>query len=503
VLLRLTALQRAQIGLLKSFGYSRVAVSSHYVKFALWTVMAGGLGGIAVGAWLGHGLAQLYARFYHFPQLDFALSGFTIASALLIAALSAGAGALLAARRVVALSPAESMRPEAPARFQPGPLERLGLQRWIPLTVRMVLRNLERKPLKSVLSILGLAAALALVITGQYTFDALNEIVRVQFRVAQRDDVSVGFNEPRDWSVAHNLVSLPGVLRVEPFRTMPVTMRYRHHSKKTAIIALSSQPQLRRVLDETERTVDLPPQGIVLTTTLAKTLGIGVGARLEIAFLEGQRVTAHAPVARIIDEPIGMFAYMDAKAIAQLAQEPVSASGAFLSVDPAHQGALYRLLKTVPAIKTVSLREATLESFMATVAQNMRINTIVLVSFACIIALGVVYNATRIAFSEQAIELASLRILGFTNAEVAAMLLGQQAALTLAALPLGCLLGYALAALLSMLLSQELFRIPLVVSSRTFVLSIVVVLTAAAGAGYLVWRQLRRLDLIEVLKTRE
>jgi putative ABC transport system permease protein len=503
VLLRLITLQRAQIGLLKSFGYSRLTVSMHYVKFALLTVMTGGAGGIAVGAWLGHGLARVYARFYHFPRLAFALSGFAVAAALSIAALSAIGGALLAARRVVALSPAESMRPEAPARFKPGPLERLGLQRWMPLPVRMVLRNLERKPLKSLLSILGLASALALVITGQYTFDALNEIVRLQFRVAQRDDVTVSFNEARDWSVAHNLAALPGVLRVEPYRAMAVTMRYRHHSKKTVVMALAPRRELRRVLDEREHAIELPPKGIVLTRVLAETLGITAGERLQIAFMEGQRQTVETPVAQIIDEPIGMFSYMDAAALAALAQEPLTASGAYLAVDPARQDALYRTLKSVPAVRSVSLREATLQSFMATVAENMRINTIVLVTFACVIALGVVYNATRIALSEQAIELASLRILGFTNAEVAAMLLGQQGALTLAALPLGCVLGYGLAALLSMLLSQDLFRIPLVVSSRTFALSIGVVLAAAAAAGYLVWRKLRRLDLIEVLKTRE
>ncbi|MFS0753988.1 ABC transporter permease [Noviherbaspirillum sp. 1P10PC] len=503
VLLRLTTLQRAQIGLLKSFGYSRLSVSLHYMKFALLTVMTGGMGGIAVGAWLGHGLARLYARFYHFPQLSFALSGFAIAAALSIAALSAVAGALLAARRVVTLSPAESMRPEAPARFRPGPLERLGLQRWIALPVRMVLRNLERKPAKSLLSILGLASALALVITGQYTFDALNEIVRVQFRVAQRDDVTLSFNEPRDWSVAYDLAALPGVLRVEPFRSAAVTMRFRHRSKRTAIVALPPRRELRRVLDEDERAIDLPPRGIVLTRMLADTLGIAEGEHLEIAFMEGQRQRAETPVVRIIDEPIGMLSYMDARAMAALAQEPLMASGAFLAVDPQSQGALYRQLKTVPAIRSVSLREATLQSFLSTVAENMRINTVVLVSFACIIALGVVYNATRIALSEQAIELASLRILGFTTAEVAAMLLGQQAALTLASLPLGCLLGYGLAALLSELLSQDLFRIPLVVSHRTFLLSIGVVLAAAAVASALVWRKVRRLDLIEVLKTRE
>jgi putative ABC transport system permease protein len=183
--------------------------------------------------------------------------------------------------------------------------------------------------------------------------------------------------------------------------------------------------------------------------------------------------------------------------------EPETASGAFLSIDPRYQATLFRTLKTIPAIGSVNLREATLQSFLSSVAENLTMNTIVLVSFACIIAAGVVYNSARIALSEHAIELASLRILGFTKEEVGAMLLGEQGLLTLAALPLGCAIGYALAALLSVLLSQELFRIPLIVSSRTFLLSIGVVLAAAAVSGYLVWRKVRRLDLIEVLKTRE
>ncbi|HVK94118.1 MAG TPA: FtsX-like permease family protein [Noviherbaspirillum sp.] len=503
VLSRITALQRAQIGLLKSFGYTRFAVGIHYLKFALLTVMVGGVLGIALGAWLGHGLAQLYARFYHFPRLEFSLSSFAVVTSLLIAALSAIGGAALAVARVLRLSPAESMRPESPARFQPGSLERLGLQRFMPLSVRMIMRNLERNPVKALLSILGLSLALSLVITGQYSFDALNEIIRVQFRVAQRDDVTVSFNEVRDISVAHHLASLPGVVRVEPFKNTAVELQFRHRIKKTAIIGMTPARELRLILDEQERPIELPQEGIVLTKKLAEILGMDAGDMLTVSFLEGQRKTVVTPVTKIVDEPIGTFSYMDVRALARLASEPLTASGAFLSVDPQQKSALYRTLKSVPAVSSVNLREATLQSFLDTIAENMRMNTIVLVSFACVIALGVMYNSARIALSEHAIELASLRILGFTNGEVGVMLLGQQAVLTLAAIPAGCLLGYGLAALLSILLSQELFRIPLVVSTRTFLLSIGVVLLAAAVSGLLVWRKVRKLDLIEVVKNRE
>ncbi|RZI42678.1 FtsX-like permease family protein [Herbaspirillum sp. HC18] len=503
VLLRIITLQRAQIALLKSFGYSNFSVALHYLKFSFLTVMIGGVFGIALGGWMGSGLANLYARFYHFPRMDFSLSAFSIALSLLVAAAAAIFGAGLAVARVLRLVPAEAMRPEAPAHFRPGPLERLGLQRFMPLSMRMVLRNLERNPAKTMLSILGLALSISLMITGQYTFDALNEIIRLQFRTAQRDDVTVSFNEVRNTSVVHNLASLPGVLRVEPFRNVPVKMHFRHRTKKAVVIGMAPVRELRMVLDAQERPIELPAEGIVMTKKLAEILAVSAGDTLSLEVLEGRRKTIDVPVTAVIDEPIGTFSYMSNAALAKALQEPETSTGAFLAVDPARQGELYRTLKNVPAIDSVNVREVTLQSFLSTIAENMRINTRVIVMFACVIAAGVVYNSARIALSEHAVELASLRILGFTRGEVGRMLLGEQSLLTLAAIPLGCALGYALAALLSELLSQDLFRIPLVISTRTFLLSIGVVLLSAAGSGFLVWRKVQKLDLIEVLKTRE
>lgn len=503
VLLRMTSLQRAQIGLLKSFGYGNVAIGIHYLKFALLTVGFGGLLGIALGAWMGEQLALVYARFYHFPSLHFSLGLRTFSLAALIAVLAAALGAVLAVARVLRLPPAEAMRPPGPARFRPGPLERLGLQRFMALPLRMVLRNLERHPARAGLSVLGLALAASLMVTGQYAFDALEEIIRIQFRTAQRDDITVNFNEVRGLAALRALASMPGVLRVEGFRSAAVRLRAGHREKKTVILALAPASALRRVLDETERGIALPAHGIVLTKKLAELLGQRAGDLLQVEFMEGRRHTTVVRVAAVIDEPIGLFSYMDRRALAQLLGESETVSGAYLQLDLQQQASLYRRLKEIPAIGSVTLREATLESFMSTVAENLRINTIVMVIFACVIAVGVVYNAARIALSEHALELASLRILGFTKGEVGRILLGEQALLVLASLPLGAAIGYGLSALLSELLSQELFRIPLVVSPRTFLTAAATVLLSSVASGFLVWRKVRQLDLIDVLKTRE
>jgi putative ABC transport system permease protein len=503
VLLRLTALQRAQIGLLKSFGYSNAATGIHYLQLALLTVATGGIAGIALGAWLGGGLARLYARFYHFPTLSFSLSPAVMAQAFNLAVLAAVVGAGLAVQRVLRLSPAEAMRPDAPARFRLGWLDKAGLQRALPLPLRMVLRNLARSPVKSGLTILGIALSGSLVVTALFTFDAINEIIRLQFRIAQRDDVTVTFNTVRTLAVTHQLAALPGVLRAEPFLNSAVTLHWQHRKKKTAVVGLPRQRQLRLTLDAAERSTELPAQGIVLTKVLADSLQVHAGDHISMAFTEGRRLLVSVPIVMIVEEPIGSFAYMDLTALAQLLQQDITVSGAYLSVDRLQQTQLYRALKSVPAIASVSLREATVQSFLATVGENIRINNTVLILFACVIASGVIYNAARIALSEHAIELASLRILGFSQREVAQLLLAEQAILTGIAIPLGCAIGYVLAALIATLLSQELFRIPLIVSDRTFLVAALVIVLAASGSASLVWLRLRKLNLIEVLKTRE
>jgi len=503
VLLRLIALQRMQIGLLKSFGYSHGAIASHYMQFALITVATGSMAGIGLGSWLGHGLAHLYARFFHFPTLSFSLSASLVLTALIVSLLSALLGSGLAAHRVLRMTPAEAMRPESPLRYRQSHLESSALWRHLPLALRMVSRNLLRTPLKTSLTILGLSMSAALVIIGLFSFDALNEIIRFQYRVLQRDEISVTFNEEHSADTVHRLSRLPGVLRAEGFLSLPVKLRVQHREKRTAIIGLERGRQLRLTVDVQEHAIELPSEGLVSSRMLADLLQFRIGDSVEIHFLTGRRQKIEVPVRLILDEPIGAFAYMDLQAMSRMLHTAPAVNGAWLALDMTQAEVFYRTIKTLPVLASTSLREATLQSFLATVGENIRINNRVLVIFACVIAAGIIYNAARIALSEHATELASLRILGFTRAEVTVLLLTEQWLLTALAMPLGCLIGYGLAAGIAALLSQELFRIPLIVSGRTFLSATVVVILSALASSVSIWRRLQKLDLIAVLKTRE
>lgn len=503
VLSRLVAMQRNAVGLLKACGYSDVAVGFHYLKFALVAVMIGTAAGVPLGVWLGHGLARMYQDFFRFPELKFVAGFRLIFWGITISGLAAALGALSSLRAVIILPPAEAMRPESPPLFQKGFAERLGLVRRAAISVRMIVRNLERRPWKASLTLLGMAFALAILIVGFYFFDAIDYLVRVQFRTAQRDDVTVSLVEPRGAAARYEIGHMIGVLRVERFRTVPARLRFGPRSRRVVLQGLDPNGDLRRVVGMRLGTARVPSQGLLLTSKLAEILAVRPGDILSVEVLDGKRPTRQIAVSGLTDEMIGLSAYMDIAALNRMLREGPSTSGAFLSVDSAKLPALYSQLKRTPAIAGVSVREAMLDSFYRTIAQSLQISTTALNLFAGLIAMGLVYNSARVALSERGHELASLRVLGFSQREIGFMLLGEQGLLALASVPLGFLIGYAFCAGLTEAMQTELYRMPLVVNTQTYALSALIVALASAATGLLVYRRLSRLDLIAVLKARE
>ena len=503
VLSRLVSTQRDQIAVLKAFGYSDALVGGHYLKLSLAPVAAGSVAGAALGLWFALKLAAIYARFYQFPVLRYRPSPGIAALAVLIGGGAALAGALSAVHRAVSLPPAEAMRPEGPTRYRPGLARRLGLERLLPLSARIVLRNLERQPLKALLSTLGLALAVAIVVTGFYAFDAVEWMRNVQFGRIQREDVTVVFRDPGESAACHELARLPGVLRVEPFRSAAVRLRHGPRAERTAILALDRGAELRKIVDAGLRTHELPLEGLLLTSMLAAKLGVRPGDSITVEVLEGKRPVREVEVAGLVDEMVGTAVYMERGELGRLLGEGPAVSGAWLAVDPAASATLYARLKRLPEVSGVAVKQVALEGFDRTVAESFRLSLLTVIGFACVIAFGVVYNGARIGLSERGRELASLRILGFSRREVASMLLGEQALLTLLSIPLGFAIGYGLCALMAWRFESELFRLPLVISGSTYLLAVAVVGAAAVLSGLAVRRRLNRMDLVSVLKTRE
>jgi putative ABC transport system permease protein len=503
VLSRLVSMQRAQIGLLKAFGRSDFRVGLHYLQFSVATIGIGLILGVPFGLYLGTAFVDVYRDYFHFPKLTLVLDAALLLIAVAISLVVASAGALAAVRRAVALPPAEAMRPEPPARFRAGFIERAGFVRWLPSSMRMIVRNLTRKPWKALLSVLGIAFAVGLMVVGNFILDAVNHMMMVQFELVQRDNVTVLFNNPRPASAVFDVARLPGVLRAEPFRAAPVWLRHAHRSKRVEVIGFPPGMELHQLIDKQLRRVNVPPEGLVLGTKLAQILGVSPGDSVSMEVLEGSRTVREIPVVGTVDELLGLGVYMDARALARLLREDNSISGAYVQLDTSQEPQLYDSLKRTPAVAGVVIRSAMQKSVQDTMDESFTFVSVILVLFASVIVVGMVYNSVRIALSERGNELASLRVLGFTQREITVILLGEQAVLTLWAIPLGLVIGYGLCALLVPAFDREMFRLPLVVGKWSYIYPVAAALTAALFSGLLVARRLRHLDLIAVLKTRE
>lgn len=503
VLGRLVSTEREQIAVLKAFGYSDWAVGWHYLKFALVALLLGCVVGVGVGVRFAALTIARYTEFYRFPEFLFRLDWTALTLAVLITIAAAVLGAAGAVRRVVALPPAAAMQPEPPVRFQRALFERLHLDRVLRVPGRIIARNLERRPLKAIMSALGIACAVAILLVGRFFVDAILRIADVQFRHVQRENLTVVFNAPRSSTARFELGHLPGVLALETYRNVPARIRAGHRNRRGAVLGLEPGGELRRLVGADYRVTPIPPDGIVLTGKLAQILDVTAGDTVTIEVLEGSRPTRRVPVAGVVNELLGLSMYMDERALNRLMAEGNTLSGALLQVDPAAAAMLAARLKRLPGVAGVSSRDAALASFESTLARSIGVMTTILVGFAGALAVAMVYNAARIALSERGRELASLRVLGFTRGEITVMLLGEQAVLVCGGIAAGVVMGYALCAVLAGLYQWELFRLPLVLTGSTYVFAVGVVVAAALGSGLLVRRRLNRLDLVAVLKTRE
>ena len=503
LLARLIALQRSQIALLKAFGYSDARIGAHYLELALVIVGIGLIIGVALGAYFGAALIGVYRQYFHFPALRYGLGPSLVLEATGIAIAAGIGGSLTAVQRAVRLPPAEAMRPEPPRSFRAGVLDRMGILRRLDTVTRAILRNLARRPWRAAISILAIAAAVATVVIGRFMFDAVNALMAVHFGAAEREDVTVVFNETRSAGVMASLRQLPAVLRAEPFRAMPALLRAGHREKRVSVLALRPSGTLRQLIDARRRRIDVPPEGLVLTRKLARILGVAEGDRVIVEQLDGRRRQFTAAVARLSDEPIGMNGYMDADALAGILGEEAPVSGAVLQVDASREAALFAALKRTPAVAAVSIRSATLATIREIMNRSFILMTVVMTGFGIVLVAGVVYNSIRIALSERGNELASLRVLGFTRVEVGQLLLGEQALLTLLAIPAGCALGALMCRLLVPAFDRELFRLPFTLTGATFGFASLVTLGSATLAGCIVAGRIAGLDLIGVLKSRE
>ena len=503
VISRLINTQKEIIAILKAFGYSNGQIAWHYAQLVLLITGLGIITGTALGMYLGQLMTELYIDYYRFPDLLYSLDPVILVGVALACCLASLTGCMHAVWQAATLPPAEAMRPEKPAHYRKTWLEKSLLRRWLSPSDRMIMRHLGFKPVKTALAVIGLAMATAIMMVGNFQQDAIKLMMHVQFQLTQKQDIEVSLYEPVSSKALGSFYAIEGVNHVEGTRNAAVRLHFQNKSHRTGIQGLPADATLQQVLDQQLKAIQMPEKGLMLTDHLADKIGARAGDIIEVEFLDGKQQTRRIVVSELSRQFLGLGAYMQRQQLNRLLGEGPAVNTVLLAIDERHADNVYRALKNMPMVAGVNLRQTVIDSFYQIMEQMVLIFTFVNAALGGVIAFGVVYNTVRIALAEHGRELASLRVLGYTQPEVAYILLGELVVLTLVSLPLGFWIGEHLCRFMADNMQSDLFRVPLVLNSYTYAFSALVVMLSAAVSAWIVWRRLHKLDLVEVLKTRE
>lgn len=497
---RVVEAQRGQIAALKALGFPTGPILRHYVLLVGLVALSGAALGVLAGDLLARAIVESYRPFFVFPAMEHRLEAWPVAVALLASLALAVAAAWRAVARVVFLPVSESLRQATPTAGR-----RFGAKRSARLSPRAAIawRGMIGRPIRTGLSILGVALAVPLVVLGQFWFDALGALLDLGFERVDRADAFAVLNRPVPAGELDAFAAAPGALLAEGQRIVPVRLSAGHRSHRIALTGLPTDGDLRAPREADLARVPLPREGLLLGARLAGKLGVRVGDEVTIEVLDGARPVRSVVLAETARDAMGYLALMERDALNALLREAPTINAVAFRVDPTLADALMARLSAMPAVEAVSVKATWLRLFETTVMGLIRVSAYIVTGFGLLIAIGVVYNSARVAFQERAWELASLRVLGFTRAEVSHILFAELAAVVALGVPIGVVLARWLVVALLGARHNESFDLPAIVSPSTLATAALFVAASALASACLVRRRVDRLDIVSALKARE
>ena len=228
----------------------------------------------------------------------------------------------------------------------------------------MIIRRLEANRVATMLSILGIAMGLAILVLGSFMEDTIAFVMDVQFGRAQRQDVMLTFNETQSPSAIYDALHLPGVSLAEPFRSVAVRLRHDTRQYRLSLMGLADTPKLYRVLDDQQQAIGFPEQhGLTVTQKLAELLDVKLGDEVSVEVLESDREPQKLIVASIFPNFTDPGAYLNRYDLHRFMKESERLSGVFLSVESAKLNSLYASVKETPSIAGVLDNNAARNNF--------------------------------------------------------------------------------------------------------------------------------------------
>ena len=502
---RMVAQQRTVIGTLRALGYSSFAILRHYLGFGVIVGALGGVFGMAFGWWTQGQMIGLYGVFYTLPGFvphfypNIFLTGFFISIAFAVA------GTVKGVRHAVRLQPAEAMRPPPPERGGRVLPERMGaLWRRLSFRRKMILRAVFRNPFRSTVSIAASFISTTLVFGVLSNVASLDYLMNYEFNRVMHQDVTVSLRDPAGRRGPSELAGMPLVASVEPQLAVVCDVANGPRRRRIGVTGIARGNRLYTPLDGAGQPIVIPDEGLVLTRKLAEILDAEPGDSVRLRPLIGRRQEVEAAVVGVVDTFLGLSAYADIAYLSRLLGEEWSANVLLGTEAPAPtRSGFLNALRERPKVVGVGERSRALTQMNETLGRTMGTMISIMVIFAGMIAFGSVLNAALVSLSERQREVGTLRALGYTPRQVAAVFSGESVLLNGVGILLGMAGGVGFTHMISAIYNTELYRFPTVITPERFFVVAALMAAFVGLAQLIVGRLVRRLPWLEVLNVQE
>ncbi|MFX4261902.1 FtsX-like permease family protein [Pelotomaculum propionicicum] len=505
---RMVKTQRSQIGTMKAIGYNNPQILWHYTSYAVLVGLLGAALGSLAGVLLASSLSKVYAMFFNLPEV---ISGVSFQALLYGFILSIAVGAiagLTASRGVLAIQPAESMRAETPKATG-----NIFMESWswfwhrLSATWKMGLRTVFRNRFRTAVTMLGVTFATGMMVVSFFYQDTVDVMIDEYF--SQKYDYFVRFTEPVKETELLSISRLEGVTKAEPVFEIPVKIYYEGRSQEELLTGLRPGPGMQALSSPDGNPLALPDEGVLISSSTAKKLQVGVGDEVEVETLLpiGPTRFSKIKIMGVHERFIGGTSYLSLQQANRVMQEDQLISGAMLKTDAGLAQLVKTNLNDMTGVSSILSQQAVMESFTEQLG-FMYYFIFIMVAFALVLGFAIVYNASVISFAERKRELASLRVIGFTFQEVSGLLLKENLLQTLLGVAFGLPFGRYLAGayINAMMTSSDVYStysFKIVIYPLTYTLSAFGGILFIMAAYRLAVRGVKTLDLVEVLKTRD
>ncbi|MDD4752983.1 MAG: ABC transporter permease [Desulfitobacteriaceae bacterium] len=502
---RIVKTQRLQIGIMKAVGYGSQQILFHYTGYALSVGIIGAVIGTILGILLATVASSAYALYFNLPET---IGGVNIEAVVYGFLLSLGVSVLaglIGCRGVLAIHPAESMRPEPPKGSGKILLERWSwLWKRLDPTWKMSLRTIGRNKVRFGVVLLGIIFAVGLLVVSFFMNDSIDYMLTQHYQEEQRYNYMIRFTSPVSEYELLNISRLDGVVQTEAIFELPVRIHFHGRDEEDLIVGLPQNVTLRQLTGDEGENIFLPEEGVLIGENLATKLGIEVGDVIRVETILGLGPTrwADVKVAGINRQLIGGGSFMEITQVNRLLREHLLASGAMLKIDPGKRGEIEKALNEMTAISSMLSREKELDNFVKNL-DSMIYFVGIMVFFAVTLGFAIVYNSAVVSFGERKRELASLRVVGFSLKEVSALLWKEYFFQAFMGIIFGMPFGYLMALSMLKALNTDLYSLPLVIYPATYAFSAIGGAVFIAAALIFTMRSARDLDLVDVLKDRD